>query len=166
MAYLNSEIERKFFVKHLPDLSNIAPIHYERYFLRRDGRVEERITKSGDRYTYEYKVGISRLERTRDKKVITKEEFEQLKLSASEVIERDRYDISDNPKISIQIYIGKFEGLIRAEVEFPSEEAAKAFVPLEWMGEEMTGLPVARDSELLGISSEGLQQYIGLKKDG
>ena len=156
-----NEIERKFFVKKLPELSNVTPIRYERYFLRRDGGEEERITKSGDRYTYEHKVEISSLERTRDKRAIMEEEFERLKQSASEVIERDRYDISDNPKISIQIYKGRFEGLIRAEIEFPSEEAAKAFVPLEWMGEEMTGLPIARDSKLLDLSSDEFHKYIG-----
>lgn len=159
---MTNEIERKFYVKHLPDLSNITPIHYERYFLRRDGGVEECITKSGDRYAYERKVEVSTLERTREKRIISEQEFEQLKRSASEVIERERYDISEDPKISIQIYKGRFKGLVRAEVEFPSEEVAKAFMPLEWMGEEMTGLPIARDSKLLDLSPEEFRACIGM----
>lgn len=159
---MQNEIERKFFVKNLPELSNITPIHYERYFLRRDSGEEERITKSGDRYAYERKVEVSNLERTQEKRIILEQEFEQLKQSASEVVERDRYDISEDPKISIQIYKGRFKGLVRAEVEFPSEEAAKAFVPLEWMGEEMTGLPIARDSKLLDLSPEEFHKYIGI----
>ncbi len=87
-------------------------------------------------------------------KEITKEEFDDLKQNASEAIIRDRYNISSNPDIAIQVYHGKFEGLIRVEVEFETQEKAMSFQPLDWMGEEMTGLPIARDSKLLDLTSE------------
>ena len=157
---MKNEIERKFFVKDMPDLSGIEPLHYERCFLKRENGVEERISKVSDKYVYEKKAEISELERSREKKEITEEEFNQLKLKASEAIIRDRYNISSSPEIAIQIYHGRFEGLIRAEVEFETEDEASAFAPPSWMGKEMTGLPIARDSKLLDLSEDEFQSYI------
>lgn len=155
-----NEIERKFFVKEMPDLSGIEPLHYERYFLSRANGVEERISKVNEKFVYEKKAEISSLERSREKKEISEQEFNQLKDKASEAIIRDRYNISSNPEVAIQIYHGRFEGLTRAEIEFKSEEEAKSFVPLSWMGKEMTGLPIARDSKLLDLTNEEFQGYL------
>jgi adenylate cyclase len=149
---MQSEIERKFYVKELPDLSGIPPLHYERYFLSYGDETEERITKINDEYSYEKKITLSNLERTREKRKITKEEFANLSRNTFGPIQRDRYDITTNPKISIQIYKDKFQGLIRAEIEFQTIEEAKQFEPLPWMGKEMTNLPIARDSRLLELS--------------
>ncbi len=157
---MSNEIERKFFVKHMPDLSGIEPLHYERYFLERGNGVEVRISKVNDMYKYERKVEVSDLERRGEKKEITKEEFEKLKQDASEAIIRERYDLSKNPDISIQIYKGKHAGLIRAEVEFSSEEEARSFNPLPWMGKEMTDLPISRDSKLLDLTKEEFNSYL------
>ena len=155
-----NEIERKFFVRQMPDLSSIEPLHYERYFLKRKNGTEERISKVNDKYVYEKKSEISSLERSREKKEISKEEFERLKGKESEAIIRDRYNISTNPEVSIQIYHGRFEGLVRVEVEFETEEKAKSFVPLPWMGREMTSLPIARDSKLLDLTDLDFQEYL------
>ena len=157
---MRNEIERKFFVKEMPDISGLQPLHYERYFLERSNGREVRIAKVGDSYVYEEKNEVSDLERTREKREITRPEFEKLKEHSSEGIVRERYSISENPKIAIQIYHGRFEGLIRAEVEFDSEDAARSFVPLSWMGKEITGLPIARDGKLLDLSDEEFQLAI------
>lgn len=156
---MKNEIERKFFIKEIPDLLGIQPIKYERYFLGSENGKEIRISKIDDMYIYEEKNIISSLERTREKKQITQEEFENMKQKGSEVIFRDRYNISTNPDITIQMYHGRFEGLVRAEVEFETEEKARFFLPLPWMGEEMTGLPIARDSELIKLTTEAFRQY-------
>jgi len=157
---MSNEIERKFFVKNMPDLSGIEPLHYERYFLERKDGIEVRISKVNDTYKYEKKVELSNLERTREKREISKEEFDELKKNASESVLRDRYNISFNPDITIQIYHGRFEGLVRAEVEFMTEEEARSFTPLEWMGEEMTGLSIARDGKLIDLSDEEFRGFL------
>ncbi len=157
---MDNEIERKFFVREMPDLSDIKPLYYERYFLERGNGKEVRISKVSDSYVYEDKSEVSSLERTRVKKDITKEEFEELRQNNPEAIIRERYNISSNPDIVIQIYHGRFEGLIRAEVEFSSEKEANSFDPLPWMGEEMTGLPIARDSKLLDLTDEEFRKHI------
>ena len=40
--------------------------------------------------------------------------------------------------IELDVYTGDLEGLVVAEVEFDSEEAAEAFAPPEWFGEDVT----------------------------
>ena len=83
------------------------------------------------------------------KKEITENEFNNLKSRAYGSTIRDTYLLSENPKITLQIYQGQFKGLIRAEVEFNSIEEADTFIPLSWMGKEITGLDIARDSTIL-----------------
>ncbi len=157
---MKNEIERKFFIKEMPNLSGIQPKKYERYILKSDGRNEVRISRVDDAFVYEEKNKVSSLERTREKKILTQKEFDKLKRGSSEAILRDRYNIAINPDIAIQMYHGRFEGLIRAEVEFDSEDAAKSFSPLSWMGKEMTGLPISNDSKLIKLSDEEFRQYL------
>lgn len=157
---MKNEIERKFFVKELPDLSNLEPIHYERYYLENGGGKEIRISKVAESYIYEEKIEVSKLERTRSKKEISKKEFEDFKQKASEGIIRDSYRISNNPDVTLKIYQGRFEGLIRAEVEFGSEDDAKSFIPPAWMGEEMTDLPIARDGKLIDLTEQEFRKNI------
>lgn len=144
------EIERKFLVKNIPDLSNITPIRYERYYLKRGDGIEERIQKKGEIFEYEIKKEVSKLERTANKKIITEEEFDKLKQNSSESILRDSYKLSNN--LSIKIYHGRFEGLIRAEIEFETVELAKVYQSESWMGDEITDSPLGRDSKLLDLS--------------
>jgi|GEM_PF-1725678 len=39
------EIERKFLIKEMPNLENLKPTYYERYFLFRSEKIEIRIQK-------------------------------------------------------------------------------------------------------------------------
>ena len=89
------EIERKFLVKKLPDLSNKTPIWYERYFLQITPDYEDRIQKKGDKYEREKKRKTSYLTRETEKFEISKEEFEKLKKVASKSIIRESYKVSE-----------------------------------------------------------------------
>jgi CYTH domain-containing protein len=156
-----SEIERKYFVRKMPDLAGIKPLLSERYFLNISNVVEERVTKIGDdQYFYEKKIETSRLSRNETHRYISKEEFDSLIPSESEAILRVRYDMPSFPKISIMVYKGRFNGLIRAEVEFKSIQEAESFNPPDWMGREMTDLPIARDAKLISLTREELANYL------
>lgn len=74
------EIERKWFVKTLPDLSGLTPVSYERYFLFIGDTVEVRIQKKGNKFEFERKSQISKLTREEQKFEITEEEYETFKL--------------------------------------------------------------------------------------
>ena len=55
-------------------------------------------------------------------------------------IEKTRYEIDagDGLVIELDIYAGDLEGLVVAEVEFASEEAADGFAPPDWLGPDVT----------------------------
>ena len=157
---MDYEIERKFLVKTLPDLSGKTKQVFERYYLYRGKGVDVRIQKVDSTYEFERKSEVSGLGRETQKFEITKEEFEALKKKSGEGIIRDSYLMSENPEVTIKIYHGRFEGLVRAEVEFTSEEDAKKFTSHDWMGEEITDTPLGRDSRLLDLTDKKFKDLL------
>src|SRR3989344_5305799 len=157
---MSLEIERKFLVKDLPDLSDKPKETYERYFLYRGGETELRIQKVNGKFELERKSETSELGSETQKFQINKEEFESLKTKSGEAIVRDSFQLSKNPEITIKIYHGRFQGLVRAEVEFGSEKDARRFTPLPWMGKEITDTPLGRDSRLLDLSDEEFKDLL------
>ncbi len=156
----SQEIERKFLVKILPNLENLKPIRYERYFLFRSENVEIRIQKKWEKYEFERKEKQDNLEAHKQKFEITREEFERLKSFSNEAIIREAHLISQNPEISLKIYHWKFEGFKRVEIEFLSKQEALDFVPYDWFGEEITDSPCWKDSKLLDLSDEEIKNLI------
>ncbi len=154
------EVERKFFVKNMPDLSHLKAIRDERYYLYSGEGVELRFQKHGEDYELERMVEYTNLSRTQEKIKITKNEFETLKQFGKGPIVRESYLISENPQITIKIYHGKFEGLIRAEVEFESLDGAQQFKPLDWFGKEMTDMSIAKDAKLVDVADEEFHKLI------
>ncbi len=157
---MSNEIERKFLIKEMPDISNLKSLSYERYFLFRNPSVEIRIQKKGDKYEFERKTTESNLSAKKYKFELTKEEFEKLKKQSNESIIRESYKISETPEITIKIYQGKFEGLKRIEVEFSDEKEAQEFHPLEWFGKEITNSSLGRDSKLIDLSDEEIKNFL------
>lgn len=161
---MKQEIERKFAINEMPDLSGQQPIVYERYYIRIEDGLEERIQKKGDEFEREIKKRLSDLSRTTEKTKITQDEFENLKKGSRKSIIRESYLISNTPDITVKIYHGDYEGLVRAEVEFESEEDATNFKPLTWMGREISNLPIGKDSSLLQLSHAEFQAQLLLIK--
>lgn len=159
---MEQEIERKFLVKEIPSLTGIKPVHYERYFLQRGSTVEERIQKKDNTFEYEKKVTISPIESHKEKKVISEEEYSNLKQTSSDAIIRNSFVLNTNPEVSLKIYEARFKGLVRAEVEFKSVEEAKSFTPFDWMGKEITNSPLGRDSKLLDLTDQEFQELLHL----
>jgi CYTH domain-containing protein len=154
------EIERKWLVKELPYLSDKIPVLYERHFLFIGNGIEIRIQKKGDKYEFERKEEISDLSRTDQKFEISSEEFEELKKLSKKSLIRESFFIDDNPEITLKVYKGDYEGLIRVEVEFNSEEEAQAFKPLKWFGEEITHTVIGKDKNLVELSKDEFLKLI------
>jgi adenylate cyclase len=57
--------------------------------------------------------------------------------------------------IELDVYHGQLEGLITAEIEFASAEAAAAFRPPAWLGREITDDPGYKNKRLAthGVAS-------------
>lgn len=143
------EIERKWLVPVLPNLGSQRPIYYKRFFLFNRNGIEIRIQQKGDKFEFERKIKVDEITRKVCKFEITKDEFVLLqKISIGEII-RESYQLDD---LSIKVYKGKYEGLIRAEVEFESAEKAMKYEALPWFGVEITNSKLGQDKALIALN--------------
>lgn len=143
------EIERKFLVKKLPDnLTSYKARKIEQAYLCTDPVV--RVRRDNDVYylTYKSKGMIVREEYNLP---LTKEAYGHLLAKADgNIITKTRYEIpeKDNLTIELDVFEGKFDGLLLAEVEFASEEEALGYIPPEWFGEDVSNSTKYHNSTL------------------
>lgn len=145
------EIERKFLISRecLPENTETYPcLEIEQGYLCTDPVV--RIRRQNDEYylTYKSKGLLSREEYNLP---LTKEAYLHLKLKTDGiVISKTRYLIpeKDGLTIELDVFHGVYQGLLLAEVEFPTEEAAYAYTPPSWFGEDVTCSPLYHNSTL------------------
>lgn len=160
MSKSNTEIERKFFIREMPNLTGKSPVSYERHYLYKGNGVEIRVQRKGNEFEFERKVETSQLARENQNFEITQGEFDYFKALSTHEIIRESYLISESPEITLKIYHGKFEGLVRAEVEFLNEDEARNFKPLDWFGKKITDSPVGRDGRLIELSEKEFSELI------
>lgn len=131
------EIERKFLIKELPDLSKYEYVDIEQGYLCTHPVV--RIRKKNDKYILTYKGG-GLMAREEIEAELTEDAYKHLreKIDGHPITKR-RYLIPFDPyTIELDVFEGHKSGLIMAEVEFPTVEEANSFVPPEWFGEDVT----------------------------
>lgn len=143
------EIERKFLIKKLPDnLASYKARKIEQAYLCTDPVVRVR-RDNGDYYlTYKSKGMIVREEYNLP---LTKEAYGHLLTKADgNIITKTRYEIPEknNLTIELDVFEGKFDGLLLAEVEFASEEEALGYIPPEWFGEDVSNSTKYHNSTL------------------
>lgn len=143
------EIERKFLIKKLPDnLTSYKARKIEQAYLCTDPVV--RVRRDNDDYylTYKSKGMIVREEYNFP---LTKEAYGHLLAKADgNIITKTRYEIpeKDNLTIELDVFEGKFDGLLLAEVEFASEEESLGYIPPEWFGEDVSNSTKYHNSTL------------------
>lgn len=155
-----NEIERKFLVNEVPNLSGLEKITLERHFLYIGNGIELRIQSNGTRHTLQRKVSKSAVERETQTLEISLEEFDRLQTLSVASISRDSYRLADTPKTDLHFYSGKFQGLVRAEFEFSSLDESNAFIPPLWVGKEITDTPLARDSQLQQLNEAEFRELL------
>lgn len=138
----NIEIERKWRVAEIPEnLSEYECINMIQGYLNVHPTV--RIRRENDEYYLTYK-GISDndISHSEYNLPITDEAFEHmLPKCDGRVIRKKRYRIPLKDTglcAELDIFDEPFAPLTIVEVEFPSEEAAKVFIPPHWFGEDVT----------------------------
>lgn len=159
----NMEIERKFTVKKLPENLSQYPCHIiEQAYLNTDPVV--RIRRQDDNYYLTYK-GKGLMAREEYNLPLNEPSYYHLRDKADgNVISKKRYVIPiDNPTfvtdymkkidqislyVELDIFEAPFAPLVIAEVEFPSEETANAFIPLDWFDQDVTNDPSYHNSNL------------------
>lgn len=132
------EIERKFLVKTLPsDLSACKVRLIEQGYLCTDPVV--RVRRDNDDYFLTYK-GSGMMARKEYNLPLAEDGYLHLIAKADgNIIKKRRYLVPVGQYMAeLDVFEGKFEGLVIVEVEFESIEAAESFVPPEWFGEDVT----------------------------
>lgn len=135
------EIERKYLVPQLPADHASYPYHFiEQGYLSTEPVV--RVRREDDTYYLTYK-SKGLLAREEYNLPLTEESYDHLiKKADGHILTKKRYLIpvkgSDHLIIELDVFEGRFKGLILAEVEFPSIEEAQHFLPPDWFGEDVT----------------------------
>lgn len=135
------EIERKFLIDKIPDsidLSSLKCRRIEQGYLCTEPVV--RVRRDNNDYYLTYK----------SKGLMAREEYNLplneaayntlIKKADGNIITKTRYEIPEknNLTIELDIFEGKFSGLLLAEVEFSSEAEALAYIPPAWFGKDVT----------------------------
>lgn len=143
------EIERKFLIKKLPDnLTSYKARKIEQAYLCTDPVV--RVRRDNDDYYLTYK-SRGMIVREEYNLPLTKEAYGHLLAKADgNIITKTRYEIpeKDNLTIELDVFEGKFDGLLLAEVGFASEEEALGYIPPEWFGEDVSNSTKYHNSTL------------------
>jgi len=139
---VSREIERKFLVKRLPP--NLRQYHSrtieQGYLAAKTDGTQIRLRKSRRHHSLTIKRGrgISRQEIEID---LTRDQFEELwPATAGCRLTKTRYDIPfGKHTLEVDVYRGRNEGLVVAEVEFQDETECRRFQPPDWFAAEVSG---------------------------
>lgn len=157
------EIERQFLVKKLPALPDTYEELQQGYVALEP---EIRIRKIGhDCFWLTVKRGAG-LMREEWETAISRQEYENLVARlqpGTKMIEKRRYHIKleDGFIAELHVHDGHLAGFNYVEVEFPTVEDAKSFVPPDWFGREVTedarlsyGILAREDGMMIGWGQE------------
>ena len=153
------EIERKFLVKaeDLPQNLESFPHHFIEQAYLCTGPVV-RIRRSDDEYYLTYK-SRGLLAREEYNLPLTKDSYEHLRKKADGIVlSKTRYCIpyTDGLTIELDVFDAPYKGLLLAEIEFETMEAALACTPPTWFGREVTYSGEYQNSRL----SWGIPEYM------
>ncbi|MGI8436977.1 MAG: CYTH domain-containing protein [Chthoniobacterales bacterium] len=136
------EIERKFLLKRLPERLTSYP-HEEidqGYLAVARGGVQVRLRKKGSVRTLTYKRGTTAAREEREVR-LSKEQFDALwPATEGRRLTKIRYDVAwEGFVIEVDVYTGRHDGVVVAEVEFADEKTCRDFIPPDWVGEDVSG---------------------------
>lgn len=179
---MGMEIERKYIIKELPQDLQQFPFHaIEQCYLNTHPTVRAR--KEDDEYYMTYK-GEGTVSKVEYNLPLNKESYEHLRAKADgNVITKKRYllplnedafskeDIQSDPeleralaeksmKIELDVFEGAFQGLVFAEVEFPSSHAADVYVPAKWFGSDVSEDKHFSNAYLSSINEKEIDRFL------
>lgn len=135
------EIERKFLVSHRPDLSGCTATQIRQgYLTGPEDSIEMRLRQKGNAFFMTLKSGGD-LERAEYEVDVSKEQFDVFwPATAGRRVEKVRHvgQLEGGLMFELDVFASDLDGLVLVEVEFASLEAAKAFAPPDWFGEDVT----------------------------
>jgi adenylate cyclase len=140
MAQPSVEVERKWLVRDLPDLSGYQGKNVIQGYIAVSADGTEVRLRQTDEQFFQTVKSEGGLVRDEIEVELSKEQFETLwRATDGRRLEKTRYKLPwAGKQVEIDVYHGSLTGLIVAEVEFPSDEEAAQFVPPPWFGLEVT----------------------------
>lgn len=135
------EIERKYIIdtdNMPPNLHSYPCRHLEQGYLCTNPVV--RIRKDNDNYELTYK-SIGLMIREEYNLPLTADAYRHMRTKIDgRLITKDRYilPLQQGLNIELDIFLQDLAPLVLAEVEFPDEQTATAFIPPSWFGDEVT----------------------------
>ncbi len=152
---LPRELERKFLLKKVPGNLTSYP-HAEilqGYLAVERSGVQVRLRRKGAGFSLTCKRGAA-IGREEREIPLSAEQFDILwPATEGRRLTKIRYDIPwEKWVIEVDIYTGRHEGIVVAEVEFADEATCRVFSPPHWIGEDVTGQ--ARYSNVLMAQDE------------
>jgi adenylate cyclase len=135
------EIERAFVAPRVPDgLALGSGVRLRQGYLAQEGDTQVRVRLSDTAATLTVKAGDGLVRTELDLAVPLPEAEALWPHTAGRRLDKTRHRVGVGGHVAeVDIYAGELEGLCRVEVEFDSEEAARAFQPPAWFGREVTG---------------------------
>jgi adenylate cyclase len=137
------EIERKFLVASPPDdLDAWDAQRLEQGYLAITDEAEIRIRRfdgTDARLTVKSAPGLSRVEEELELDADAFERLWPLTEGRRVVKVRHSREVAPGVVLELDVYEGVLDGLATLEVEFASEEAARAWTPPPWAGRDVTG---------------------------
>jgi adenylate cyclase len=150
------EIERKFLLKGdaVPPAVATEPID-QGYLAVTDDGTEVRLRRIAGRHVLGIKRGNGGLSRIEVELQLSEAEFAELwPATVGARLVKTRYSVRvDDAVAHVDVYAQDLSGLRTVEVEFSSEEAARAFTPPDWFGPEITG---AQEYKNRRLATEGI----------
>ena len=155
------EIERKFLINELPkDLESYEKIEIEQGYISNKPTI--RIRKADEKYllTVKTKFGVSKEEggpivNNEHEFEITEKEYYHLKAKLKrDTLKKTRYliPLGGGLVAEVDVFKERFEGLVFAEVEFPSLEAADSFVKPDWLGKDVSDDKRYKNAKIIKMS--------------
>lgn len=154
------EIERKFLINEMPEeLENYKKIEIEQGYI--STRPTIRIRRADERYILTVKSRLNISTKAGDPIVnnelecdISREEYENLKEKINgRTLEKTRFiiPIDGGLTIELDVFKGRLKGLVFAEVEFESVDAANNFNKPSWLGKDVSDDKRYRNSEIVKL---------------
>jgi CYTH domain-containing protein len=138
------EIERKFLLKRFPPNLKKYPHHLieQGYLAVGSGGLQVRLRKKGSVRSLTFKKGTKDAREEREVR-LSVQQFDALwPATVGRRLTKVRYDVPwKRHTIEIDIYRGRHDGLVVAEVEFDNQKSCAAFQPPDWIGRDVTGKP-------------------------
>ena len=138
------EIERKFLLKRFPpNLKKYPHDTIEQGYLAVGrGGLQVRLRKKGSVLSLTYKEGTRGEREEREIRLSLEQSNALWPATTGRRLTKLRYDVPwKNHTIEIDVYRGRHDGLVVAEVEFDDQKSCEDFEPPDWLGRDVSGKP-------------------------